>query len=274
MSREPVQPTVAATSCAEDPAASLAGQVAVITGSTQGIGLASAVRLARRGASVVLNNRSGTAADVAVSAVRAAVPGAAVAYARADATSVEEMHGLVAAAVERFGRLDVWVNNASPQVKIDFFERHEPADWYATLEGKFFSALNGIHAALPTLREGGGGMILNVVSDAARVGTAGESIISAAYGGLISLTKSLAREFARYHVRMNCVSVTLTTGTIAYDRLMAEDRSARIFTKMADRMPLGLLEPDDVAQAIESFALSSRITGQTLSVNSGLSFPS
>jgi 3-oxoacyl-[acyl-carrier protein] reductase len=248
-------------------------RVAVVTGSTVGIGLATAVRLARSGAAVVLNSRSSAGAEAALARVREQAPGANVRHVAGDVTSLEAVGKIAEETVMELGRLDVWVNNAAPQIHIDFFDRQEPAQWHHVMDAMFYSTLNGIHAALPRLKATGGGTIVNVVSDAARVGTAGESLVSAAYGGVISITKSLAREFARYQVRVNCVSITLTAETAGYDRLMAQPTSAKIFKNIEAKMPLGVLQPDDVAQAVEFFACSRRVTGQTLSVNSGLSFP-
>ncbi|HEX3930528.1 MAG TPA: SDR family oxidoreductase [Nocardioides sp.] len=248
----------------------LAGQVAVITGSTRGIGLASAHRLVAAGAQVVLNSRTG--ADESDS-LGSFPPDAPVAFCASDVSTVAGAEHLAHFAQERFGRIDLLVNNASPGVKVDFFDRLTPEDWRWTIDGKMFTTINCIHAVLPMMKVQERGCIINIVSDAARVGTAGESMVSAAYGGVIALTKSLAREFARHQIRMNCVSITLTTDTPAYERIIADEVRSKIFTKIASKMPFGVLDPDDTAQAVEYFALARRVTGQTLSVNSGLSFP-
>ncbi|HEX3930503.1 MAG TPA: SDR family oxidoreductase [Nocardioides sp.] len=252
----------------------LAGKIVVITGSTQGVGFATAERMAVAGASVVLNNRSGDGAREAVDRLQAVTPGASVSYVRGDAMRADDMAALVESVLDRYGTIDVWVNNASPEVRVDFFERLTTDDWKATIDGKLYSVLTAVQAALPALKAAGGGSVVNVVSDAGRVGTAGESLVSAAYGAVIALTKSWAREFARYNVRVNCVSITLTRDTLGYDRLLARPEAAKIFDNLARQLRLGIPDPDDAAQAIVSLAAATRITGQTLSVNSGLSFPS
>lgn len=260
----------------EKPGPSSNARVAVVTGSTQGIGLAIAEELARRGHIVVINNRSGTGAETAVEKVVGGAQGVhrKVVYQRADVGDSSQLASLVSRVVSEFGRLDVWVNNASPPVKVDFFEHQTPDDHRAAMESKFFIAFQCIHAVLPVMKAQHAGSIINIVSDAGRVGTAGESLIAAAYGGLIAMSKSLAREFARYNVRINNVSVTLTKDTLAYDRVLGEPTGRKIFEKIGSKMQLGVLEPSDVAQAAGYFAESRRTTGQTLSVNSGLSFPS
>jgi 2-hydroxycyclohexanecarboxyl-CoA dehydrogenase len=250
-------------------AADLAGRVAVITGSTRGIGLATARRLARQGASVVLNSRTGDGSE----ALKDLDLGERAIFIASDVSGVAGAQRLADLTVDRFGRVDVWVNNASPNVKVDFFDRQQPGDWHQTIDGKMFTTINCIHAVLPAMQAQGEGCIVNIVSDAARVGTAGESLVSAAYGGVIALTKSLAREFARHRIRVNCVSITLTTGTPGYERIIADEVRSKIFAKIAAKMPFGVLDPDDTAQAVEYFVLAKRVTGQTLSVNSGLSFP-
>src|ERR1700733_1882495 len=117
---------VTGTPEASDGAADLAGRVAVITGSTRGIGLATARRLARQGASVVLNSRT----DAAAGALKDLDLGERAIFVTSDVSSVAGAQRLVDLAVDHFGRIDVWVNNASPNVKVDFFDRQQPDDWH------------------------------------------------------------------------------------------------------------------------------------------------
>jgi NAD(P)-dependent dehydrogenase (short-subunit alcohol dehydrogenase family) len=248
--------------------------VAVVIGSTRGIGLKTAQYLAGAGARVVLNDRSGVDSDDAVRTVRAERDGGDVSYVRANIAARDEVNALVESVMKRHGRIDIWVNNGSPGAHIDFFERTQPTDWQQTVDAKLITTMNGIRAAIPALRASGGGSIVNVVSDAGRVGTSGESLVAAAYGGVVALTKSLARELARDAIRVNCVSISLTRDTDGYERLASDEMRRRVFERVEQRMRLGVLEPADVAHAVLFFAGSRRVTGQTLSVNSGLSFPS
>lgn len=249
------------------------GSVVVLTGATRGIGVAAAQRFAAAGAHVIINSRSGAGSTEALERLRSVAAGR-VEHHLLDVSRADDLDRFVASVVADFGGIDVWVNNASPEVPVDFFEQLSPEDWRTTIEAKLFLVLGCIRAVLPVMKDAGGGSIVNVVSDAGRVGTAGESLVSAAYGAVIALSKSLAREFARYGVRVNNVSVSLVRDTPGYDWVFADDTRARIFRKIEQRMPLGVLDPDDVAQAITYLAGASRVTGQTLSVNSGLSFPS
>lgn len=256
----------------------LSGKVAIITGSTSGIGKATARKFLQAGAAVVINGRDETRGRRALTELTADIEGSAdrCFFQPADVTVENQAAALVAAAINRFGRVDFLINNAGNAGHIRPFQELDVDEWFSSFAIKFWSKLYLIRHVIKPMIDQGGGAIVNLMSDAGRVGTPGESIISGAYGGLVAITKSLAQELARYKIRINNVSITLTGDTGIYDEVMSGEFSRRIFTKIEERIPLGLLMPDDVAEAVFFMAspLAGKITGQTLSVNGGMSYPS
>ena len=261
-----------------NPLIDLTGQVVLVTGSTQGIGLATARQFLEAGATVVLNSRHRERGERVAEELAAAVnpAGDRCWHATADVTDAGQVREMVRLVMERHGRVDVLVNNAGGPDHIQPFRELAPEAWYESFQLKFWSKMYCIREVLEPMHAQGRGAIVNMMSDAGRVGTPGESIISAAYGALLAVTKSLAQEFGRFQVRINNVSITLTGDTGVYDAVMKGEFSRRIFTKIEQRIPLGLLGPDDVAAAIVFLAspAAGKITGQTLSVNGGMTYPS
>ena len=253
-------------------------KVALVTGSTHGIGMATARRLLACGAVVVLNSRHRDRGDGVAAALIAELqlPQERCWHATADVTDPEQVREMVARILHRHGRVDVLVNNAGGPDHIRPFRELSPEQWHDSFRLKFWSKMYCLKEVVDPMCEQRSGAIVNLMSDAGRVGTPGESIISAAYGGLLAVTKSLAQEFARFNVRINNLSITLTGNTGVYNAVMEGEFSRRIFTKIEQRIPLGLPQPDDVAGAIVFLAspAAGKVTGQTLSVNGGMTYPS
>ncbi len=243
---------------------SLRDHVAVVTGGGNGIGEATCRRLAAAGAHVVVVDRDESAARRVGDAVRAA--GGLASYAALDVSCPDEVRIEVDRISVEIGPPSILVNNAGAW---NVGRLHELDDAVLTLDMDvcYYGTLHLTRAVLPHMQGRGGGRIVNVVSDAGRVGMERMSTYAAAKGAVITLTRSLAREVGRHQIRVNAVSpgATRTPGN-------ADIRAGWDEVELARQHPLRRLgEPDDQADAILFLVsdLSGWITGQVLSVNGG-----
>jgi 2-hydroxycyclohexanecarboxyl-CoA dehydrogenase len=241
----------------------LEGRTALVTGGASGIGAATARRLAAEGAEVVV-------ADLDLDGARAVVgelDGRAVAMDVADVASVR-------AAVDAIGHVDVLVNNAGTD-RFAFFLHTDPELWDFVLGVNLRGTLAVTHAVLPSMHARGGGAIVNVASEAGRVGSQGSAVYSAAKAGVIGFTKAIARESARFGVRCNAVAPgPIETPLLNSAPEQLGELGVRLKQGMVSATAMGRIgEPDEVAAAIAFLASpdAAYITGQTLNVSGGLS---
>lgn len=245
----------------------LEGRIALVTGGASGIGAATARRLAAEGARVAV-------ADVNEDGARKVageIDGAAV---RMDVTDVASVRAAVAAAGEALGTIEVLVNNAGTD-RFAFFVHTDEELWDFVLRVNLRGVLAVTHAVLPGMHERGGGAIVNVASEAGRVGSQGSATYSAAKAGVIGFTKAIARESARYGVRSNAVAPgPIETPLLGAAEATLGDIGARLKQGMIDATVMRRSgSADEVAAAIAYLASdeASYVTGQTLNVSGGLS---
>ena len=236
-------------------------KVAIVTGGGQGIGQAIARKLAAEGATVVVTDLD----EATAKATADALPGAVAI--RADVTDRQGVQAMAERVAEQFGRIDVLVNNAGWD-KASPFVDSDPADWDRAIAINLYGVLHTCKAVLPVMAGQGSGAVVNLGSDAGRVGSSGEAVYSAAKGGIIAFTKSLAREMARHQVRVNCVCPGPTDTA-----LFASFAGPKLREALTKAIPFRrLASPEDIAGAILYFAgpTSDYVTGQILSVSGGL----
>ena len=240
----------------------LAGKVALVTGAGKNIGRAIALSLAGAGAAIAVNTRaSRNDAERVVQEIRNAGGQAEVFMADvSDGTAVQTM---VDSVIKRFGRLDILVLNAAYRKEVlfsdmSFDERRRAMS--TTLDGAFHCAKSG----LPHLIKAGGGTIITFAGGRALSSQVGRAHVAASKHGVVGMTRVLAREFARYGIRVNCVSPgpinTDLTGNHVVQKTRTED------------IPIGRYgEPEDIAETVRFLCTGggSFITGQTIHVNGG-----
>ncbi len=245
----------------------LDGKTAFITGGASGIGAATARRLAAEGARVAIGDLNLDGARE----VAGELDGAACSLDVADTASVA---AAVASATHEVGEIDVLVNNAGTD-RFAFFVNTDEELWDFVLGVNLRGVLAVTHAVLPGMQERRSGVIVNVASEAGRVGSQGSAVYSAAKAGVIGFTKAIAREAARYRVRCNAVAPgPIETPLLNAAPLMLGEVGERLKQAMVNSTALGRSgEPEEVAAAIAYLASedASYVTGQTLNVSGGLS---
>ena len=244
--------------------ADFAGKVAIITGAGSGIGAATARRFAQDGAAVVLaGRRAGKLEDVAKS-----LPAERVFIHPTDVASEAGCTALIAAAIDRFGRLDVLVNNAGTAT-FGAFAEIDIAEYHRTMQTNLDGVVYCIRAAFPHLVKTAGN-IVNVSSASGLGGDSGLAYYNAAKGAVTNLTRALAIEFGGAGIRVNAVNPSLTVT----DMSAAITGNAELRAKFMDRIPLGRpAEPAEVADVIAFLASQDArfVTGVNLPVDGGVS---
>jgi 2-hydroxycyclohexanecarboxyl-CoA dehydrogenase len=236
----------------------------LITGAASGIGRATAQAFADGGARVLLADIDEERGEQAAAELRAA--GHAAQFMKVDLTSAASTEALAARIMESAGVPDVIVNGAG-WGKTHAFWEGTPDLWERVIALNFVGPMRLTKALLPGMIERRSGRIVNVASDAGRVGSLGETVYSGAKGGLIAFTKALAREVARYQINVNCVCPGPTDTPLM---AAVPDKVKEALTKAIPFRRLG--KPEEVAQAIVFFASDAAgyVTGQVLSVSGGL----
>ena len=245
----------------------LKDRVAIVTGSGSGIGRAIALAMAREGARIAVVDLNEAGAQETVKEIQKE-GGQAHPY-KADVTRKAQIEAMVAEAIKRWGTVHILVNNAGWD-KVEPFIQSTEETWDKVLAINLKGPIICIRAVLDEMIKNGYGKIVSIASDAGRVGSTGEAVYSAAKGGIIAFTKTIAREMARHRINVNCICPGPTNtplfATVAADNPKLAESLKRV-------IPFGRLGlPEDIAPTVVFLASDEAgfITGQTLSVSGGL----
>lgn len=244
----------------------LEGKTALVTGGASGIGRATVMEFARNGAVIICADVD----DEKGAALReeAAKTNFSVEFVHIDLADSESIRSCAGDVLKRHPRIDILVNAAGWN-DIQSFVDNPPSYIDRVIAINLGGTLHLTHALLPAMIAAGNGKIVNVSSDAGRVGSTGETAYAAAKGGVIAFTKSLAREVARYSINVNCVCPGPT------DTPMLQSRPEKLREAFVRAIPFRrFAEPREIADAVLFFAgpRSDYVTGQVLSVSGGLTF--
>jgi 2-hydroxycyclohexanecarboxyl-CoA dehydrogenase len=245
-------------------------KVVIVTGGGGGIGGATCRRFAGAGAKVAVLDLNEASARATVDKIGAA-GGIAQAF-QCDITNRDQVAAAVDGVVNAFGTVDVLINNAGWDV-FKLFVKTEPAEWDKLIAINLVGALNMHHAVLPIMMERRAGRIVNIASDAGRVGSSGEAIYAACKGGIIAFSKTLAREHARHGIGVNVVCPGPTDTALFDDYKQGAGDPDKLNEAFRRAIPMGRIgDPEDLPGAIMFFASdeAAYITGQVLSVSGGL----
>ena len=247
----------------------LKGKTAVVTGGARGIGKAIALRFAGDGAHVGILHRQEGSGNEVVQEVRHR--GGSVLAIQCDVTNYEEVKGAVAIIYQEFGSIDILVNNAGVDIARSFVDTDEPL-WDTMIAVNYKGFLIATHVCISYMIKQQAGIIISMGSDAGRIGAANEVVYSGTKAAIMASTKALARELARYNIRVNAVSPG-PVQTELWDKLHEGEKGKKVTEAVMKAIPFRRLgTPEDVADVVAFFVSddSRYVTGQVLSVDGGL----
>lgn len=242
------------------------GKKAIVTGAAKGIGKGIALKLAEYGADLSLIDIDEAALAETEAEVRNAY-GVETMCLKVDVASLEQTKMMVEKTLDKFGRIDILVNNVGWDVAQPFWETTEDFR-QKVIDINYKGPVNCCYWTVPHMIETQSGKIVNVASDAGRVGSLGETVYAGCKGGVIAFTKSLAREVARYKINVNCIcpGPTETPGHI-------EGTTPKLREALKRAIPFRrVATPEEQGNAVLFFVspLSEYVTGQVISVSGGL----
>jgi 2-hydroxycyclohexanecarboxyl-CoA dehydrogenase len=245
----------------------LPDKVAIVTGGASGLGRGIALALAREGARVAVVDLNEAGARDTVEAI--AKNGGQAAAWRADISDKARIDRVVAEIISRWGTVDILVNNAGLD-RVGPFVNSSEAEWDLILRVNLKGPIVCTRAVLDEMTRKSYGKIVNIASDAGRVGSTGEAVYSAAKGGIIAFTKTIARETARHRLNVNCVCPGPSDTPLFQEVAAGNPKLAESLKRVIPFGRLGTAE--DLAPAVVFLASdeSGFVTGQTLSVSGGL----
>ena len=250
----------------------LKGKVAVVTGGTQGIGRATALRLAQEGANVAICARTQEAVDATAAEIqKLGVQGLGV---KADMSKGADIERFMKAVVDRFGRIDILVNNAGTSKRGAFLELTD-AEWSADIELKVFGAIRCTRLAVPLMKKQGGGRIINIAISSAKQPGAQSYPTSVSRAAGLAITKALSKEFAADNILVNAVCIGKIKSGQHERRYKKDGQSAeQYYATAAKEIPMKRVgEAEEVANVITFLAsdAASYVTGSSINLDGGIS---
>jgi 2-hydroxycyclohexanecarboxyl-CoA dehydrogenase len=246
----------------------------LIVGGTSGVGLATAVRFAEAGSSAIgIVGRNRERGEAAMRTVLEKAPRSRVRFFSGDCNVVDQASAVCEAAQKELGRLDVLVNSTTGSYAPKLLHKTEPEEIRTVLLEQIMAPLLMSRLVLPAMTAQGGGAIVNVASDAAKVATPGETVISAAMAGIVMFSRTLAIEAKRNGIRVNVVTPSIIEGTATHDKVMNDEFAGKLFGKAIKLAHLGVVNAYDMADLIVflSSPQAAKISGQAISLNGGIS---
>lgn len=241
------------------------GKSMVVTGAASGIGKAIALMAASQGASVIVADLNEEGGQATVDDIRKS--GGKAEFEKINLTDRESINAFASAVLGRVGTVDILVNSAGWDLMEKFVES-KPETWDTVIAINYTGPVHLCHHFAPGMMAQGKGKIINIASEAGRIGSPSEAVYSGAKGGIIAFSKTLAKEISRRGVNVNCVAPGPTRTPLYYAQ------TETVQENLAKVIPMKrVAEPEEIAMAVLFFASgeSDYITGQTLSVSGGMS---
>jgi 3-oxoacyl-[acyl-carrier protein] reductase len=250
----------------------LKGKVAVVTGGSDGIGRATALKLAQEGAHVAICARRKEPLDQVAREIGKS--GVQVLALEADMSKAADVERFMKAVIERFGRIDILVNNAGTSQRGDFLEIDD-ATWSADLELKVFGAIRCTRLAIPHMKKQGGGRVINITISSAKQPGPGSMPTSVSRAAGLAITKALSKEYAADNILVNTICIGKIKSGQHERRYRKECRSAeQYYSEVAKDIPMRRVgEAEEVANVITFLAsdAASYVTGSSINLDGGIS---